>query len=249
LNEGQRAIIAARAKVMFEEEAAERERAHQFKRRSDGSENESVIDAPSPQPSPVGRGSDAPSPQPSPDGRGSKSTATANLQEPGRTANAQAAELLNISERSVATASRVLQRGDEQVIAAVESGALAVSDARAIVDRPKDQQRQALAAVRQGRARTLRRAAEQAFGVATPPCGAGVWPALESAGGTPTPQSRRQLRREATRFVRQLDKLLLRLDALTAAFGANEHTDRMRQCLHHLVDLFRDFAQHCLPSK
>lgn len=30
LNEGQRAIIAARAKGMFEEEAAERERAHQF---------------------------------------------------------------------------------------------------------------------------------------------------------------------------------------------------------------------------
>ena len=32
LNEGQRAIIAARAKGMFEDEAADRERAHQFGR-------------------------------------------------------------------------------------------------------------------------------------------------------------------------------------------------------------------------
>ncbi|HET6883824.1 MAG TPA: ParB N-terminal domain-containing protein [Pirellulales bacterium] len=210
LNEGQRAIIAARAKVMFEEEAAERKRASQF----GGQE----------------LGTDQP--------ENGENTVGANLRQPGRS-NDQAAELLNVSPRSVCTASRVLKSADEQVIAAVESGDVAVSDAGTVADRPKDQQRQALAAVRQGRARTLRHAAEQEFGAQSSP-------AQSDSSAAP---SARELRREATRFVRQLDKLLLRLDALTAAFGANEHTDRMRQCLHHLVDLFRDFAQQCLPSK
>ena len=82
------------------------------------------------------------------------------LQSPARTAGADAAELLNVSERSVATASRVLKSADEQVIAAVESGDVAVSDAAAVANRPKEEQRRALAATRQGRARTLRQAAE-----------------------------------------------------------------------------------------
>jgi ParB-like chromosome segregation protein Spo0J len=223
LNEGQRAIIAARAKAMFEDEAAERKRAGQFGRQPADDD---------------GLG----------DNENGQTTVAANLQQPGR-ACAQAAELLNVSERSVFSASRVVERGDEQVIAAVESGDVAVSDARAVVDRPKDEQRQALEAVRQGRARTLRQAAEQEFGAAASPCGAGVSPDSENAGGTPTPQNnRRQLRAEATRFVRQVDKLVLRLNALTAAFGANEHTDHMRQCLHRLIDLFHDFAQQYLPS-
>ena len=172
LNEGQRAIIAARAKGMFEDEAAERERAHQFGRGTQaraGMDGESEFGPPSPQPSPEGRGSvQPPSPRPSPEGRGSTDdekrreiAAIANLHEPGRTVNQQAAELLSVSPRSVATASRVLKSADEQVIAAVESGDVAVSDAASVADRPKDQQRQALEAKRAGRARTLRQAAEE----------------------------------------------------------------------------------------
>jgi hypothetical protein len=214
LNEGQRAITAARAKAMFEDEAAERKRACQFGRQPAADD---------------GLG----------DNENGQTTVAANLQQPGR-ACAQAAELLNVSERSVFSASRVVELGDEQVIAAVESGDVAVSDARAIVDRPKDEQRQALEAVREGRARTLRQAAEQEFGTPSPA------PQSAEAGAA---SARRHLRREATLFVRQLDKLLLRLDALTVTFGASEHTDRMRQCLHHLVDLFRDFARHCLPER
>ena len=85
---------------------------------------------------------------------------TANGQSPARTAGADAAELLNVSERSVARASHVLKSADEQVIAAVESGDVAVSDAAAVANRPKEEQRRALEATRQGRARTLRQAAE-----------------------------------------------------------------------------------------
>lgn len=191
LDESQRSIIAARAKGMFEDEAAERERAHQFGQTA------------------------AKTPQ---------NTATANLQLPGRTANAQAAELLNVSERSVASASRVLERGDEHVIAAVESGNIAVSDARAIADRPKHEQRQALDIVRQGRVRTLRQAAEQEFGEQPP-----------RAVASPQPEpafSRKRLRTEGKRFTRDLEKLLHRLDAITAACGGpNDYTRHIQECL------------------
>jgi hypothetical protein len=216
LNEGQRAIIAARAKGMFEDEAAERERAHQFRQ---------------PQQSPATEGGETETLR--------ETTAIANLHEPGRTVNEQAAELLNVSPRSVATASRVLKSADEQVIAAVESGDVAVSDAASVANRPKDQQRQALQAKRQGRARTLRQAAEE---LGDNPTSSEV----TEANGAPT---RRQRRAEATRFVRQLDKLLLRLDALTAAFGPSDHTQHMRDCLHRLVDAFRDFARHFLRAE
>ena len=161
---------------------------------------------------------------------------------------------MNVSPRSVCIASRVLKSADEQVIAAVESGDVAVSDAAAIADRPKDEQRQAIEAKREGRARTLRQAAEEldddSSGLEAS-CGVGVSPASEQAGGTPGPQSsRRVLRSEANRFARELDKLYRRVDVLTVACGgANEHTDYLRDCLRIVIDAFRDFVHHFLPAE
>jgi hypothetical protein len=217
LNESQRAMIAAQAKGMFEEEAAQRERAGQF-----GHDRQT----------PSTEGAECEKPR--------EIAAAANLQQPGR-ATAKAAELLNVSERSVFTAARVLQTADEQVIAAVVSGDVAVSDAAAVANRPKDQQRRALEATHQGRARTLRQAAELE-GENSEAAEAGekerAWPA------------RRRIQSEAKGFTRELDKLLLRLDALTAACGgANQHTDRMRDCLRRLIDHFRDFVRHSLPTE
>ena len=219
LNEGQRAIIAARAKGMFEDEAAERKRASQF-----GSEQRSPA---------VGGAADE---------KPRENTVTANLQSPARTAGADAAALLNVSERSVATASRVLKSADEQVIAAVESGDVAVSDAAAVANRPKEEQRRALEATRQGRARTLRQAAELD--------GGGNSEAAEAGEKDGAWSARRRVQSEAKGFARELDKLLLRLDALTAACGGgNQHTDRMRDCLRRLIDHFRDFVGHFLPTE
>ncbi|HUY87986.1 MAG TPA: hypothetical protein VMV10_04550 [Pirellulales bacterium] len=51
-------------------------------------------------------------------------------------------------------------------------------------------------------------------------------------------------------FARDLDNLLRRVDAMTAACGGgNPHTDRMRDCLRRLIDHFRDFVRHFLPAE
>jgi len=121
LDESQRSVIAARAKVMFKKEAAERTRAHQF---GSPAGNAAAWDR-DPQKSRV-------------------SSASANLRKPIGT-DGRAAALLNVSARSVTTASRVVAAGDEQLIAAVESGLVSVSDAAAILDLPKNAQREAVA--------------------------------------------------------------------------------------------------------
>lgn len=53
---------------------------------------------------------------------------------------AQAAEMLNVSERSVRTAKTVLEHGAPELMAAVESGEVAVSAAAAVATLPKDEQ-------------------------------------------------------------------------------------------------------------
>jgi ParB-like chromosome segregation protein Spo0J len=138
LNESQRAIVAARAKGLFEEEAAERQAAGRF-----GSRGES----------PAAEGADMQ--------KAHDFAVTANLQSPATTASAEAAALLNVSERSVATASKVLDRAEPEIVSAVESGSVAVSDAAAIVALSPEQQRQAIERVNCGEARTLRQAARR----------------------------------------------------------------------------------------
>jgi hypothetical protein len=206
LNESQRSIIAARAKVMFESEAADRKASSQF-----GDDRRS----------PSGELGD--------DEKHREITVGANLHPPCAKVNDQAASALNVSARSVATASKVLESGDERVIAAIDAGTISVSDAAAIVDLPKEQQRQALDDVRRGRARTLRQAAKipDPEDDATP-----TRSASEEGQRGEQLFSRKRLRVECKRFTIDLDKLFRRLDAVAAACGGpNEYTQRARDCL------------------
>jgi hypothetical protein len=204
LNESQRSIIAARAKVMFENEERERDDCMRFSKRHDGPSDE-VRDGEKPREISTG----------------------ANLHP---RLNEQAAAVLNVSARSVATASRVLQSGDERVIAAIDAGTISVSDAAAVADLPKEQQRQALDDVRRGRARTLRQAAkipDEEEPAATP-----AQSASEDAGRGEQLFSRKRLRVECKRFTIDLEKLFRRLDAVAAVCGGpNEYTQRARDCL------------------
>jgi len=126
LDESQRSVIASRAKEMFKDEAAERQRSRQFGRRIANPPSE-VIEGQKPRISTVG----------------------VNLHRPERS-NSQAARMFNVSEKSVAFANRVLASGHEQVIAAVEGGSISVSDAAAIVKLPKPRQRELLGTRKRG---------------------------------------------------------------------------------------------------
>ncbi|HUY37092.1 MAG TPA: hypothetical protein VMV69_30535 [Pirellulales bacterium] len=82
---------------------------------------------------------------------------------------AQAAELLNVSERSVDFARRVRQRGHEALLAAVEAGQVSVSDAAKVAEKPKDIQQAAVDAVKDGRAKTAAEAARRLQPSGLPP--------------------------------------------------------------------------------
>jgi N6-adenosine-specific RNA methylase IME4 len=69
---------------------------------------------------------------------------------PGKDANLQvsreqAAQLLNVSERSVASASRVLEHGAPELVAAVEKGEVSVSAAADVASLPEPEQREIVA--------------------------------------------------------------------------------------------------------
>jgi hypothetical protein len=201
LNESQRSIVGARAKDMYAEEAAERKAATQF---AEGN---------------AGRPRDE-----NDDEKHRQITVSANLRSP-LTADAQAAKLLNVSPRSITFASRILESGDEQVIAAIEQGDITVSDAASVIALPKPKQREALDEVRHGRARTLRQAAK-------------IQEEEEEAQTAPARQigdelfSRKRLRIECKRFAIDLDKLLKRVDTVAMACGGpNDYTRRARECL------------------
>jgi ParB-like chromosome segregation protein Spo0J len=206
LSESQRAIVAARAKSMFEEEAAERIAAGQFRPRSELNTTEGV------------------------DGqKRHDSTAFANLQKPPVHAHTQAAALLNVSPRSVATASRVLARGEAEVVSAVESGSIAVSDAAAVVGLPADEQREAVERVKSGKARTLR----QAVGRGRRAKGGGEAPADAADADS-------IVRRECQKFGPEASRLLRRAETIARAGGANVVTDRLIAAVNHVLRIFND---------
>jgi hypothetical protein len=69
-----------------------------------------------------------------------------------------AGEMLNVSRRSVARASKVLEKGGPELVEAVEKGEVSVSDAAAVADKPPEVQRTAVEAVQAGVAPTLQAA-------------------------------------------------------------------------------------------
>lgn len=84
------------------------------------------------------------------------STASANLR--GSEAAAVAA---GVSAKTMESAERVAANAPKQIIDAVRDGDVAVSDAAAIADLPKSEQKQALAKVESGEAKTLKAAAKR----------------------------------------------------------------------------------------
>jgi hypothetical protein len=73
----------------------------------------------------------------------------------------EAAETLNVSPRSVRAGKKVVEKGEPELIRAVEEGAVSVSDAAKVADRPAKVQRDAVAAVKEGRAKTVAKAAKE----------------------------------------------------------------------------------------
>lgn len=76
----------------------------------------------------------------------------------GQICTSSAAALLGVSERSVKSGRKVRETGAPALLAAVESGSVAVSDAAGIVDLPPAEQEALVAEVRSGKHKTLRRA-------------------------------------------------------------------------------------------
>jgi len=74
---------------------------------------------------------------------------------------AEAAEMMNVSPRLVASAHKVEESGADELRAAVASGEVSVSDAAAIVDQPKSVQKKAVKAKRDGKATTVKKAAAE----------------------------------------------------------------------------------------
>lgn len=196
LDESQRSLIAVRAKEMFKKEAVERHRAQRFGARSR-------------------------SPTSGLDGmqKPRDSTVCANLHRPSAS-NDQAGAALNVSARLVAAATRVVATGDEQLLEAIRMGEVSVSDAAAILDQPQDRQREAVALVRSGAARTVRQAVQQLTG--TPPIDEAPPPAIRAG----------DLRRACQRFASGYEKLSREIDiAARSCGGANVYTRRAHESL------------------
>lgn len=81
----------------------------------------------------------------------------ANLPASG-VSQARAAEMLNVSERSVRAAAKVIHEGDSELVHAVERGDVAVSAAAKVAALPKEEQREV---VQQGRVKEVAKAARQ----------------------------------------------------------------------------------------
>lgn len=69
-----------------------------------------------------------------------------------------AAEMLNVSSRSIANAEDVIENAPPEVVKAVESGVVSVSDAASTAGLPKSKQKAALSKVKSGKAKTMRAA-------------------------------------------------------------------------------------------
>jgi ParB-like chromosome segregation protein Spo0J len=227
LSESQRAALAARVKGMFEEEAAERQRARQF-----GSPRKNR--------SPLGGCIEKPR----------ESTVCADLHRPCPS-NDRAAAMFNVSARLVALASRVIDQGDPLLLDAINAGQATVSDAAAVLSLAKEDQRSAVAAIRSGQARTLRQAAK-ANRASREAASRGV-PGLplidESERHSP-----QRVRRVAKCFEAQCETLARYIElAGSACGGTNDYTRRMREGLEQIRRIMRecshDFGRRKRPTR
>ena len=228
LNESQRAVIAARMKELFADEADELQRARQFGRRRE-IPTDGVVSVEIPR----------------------ESAVYVNLHTPRRGVTARAAKVLNVSESSVGHASRVLNEGDELLIESIEFGQVTVSDAVAVLKLPKAEQRAAVEAVRSGKARTVRSAAKKAREIkAAQVSGVPGLPHFDDREQL----SPKQFRRAARKFSEQCDTLLRFIDLVTAACGGpNDHSRRMRdnvdQLLRAIHDCTTEFGREMRKAK
>ena len=216
LSESQRSVVAAKAKEMFKEEAAERQRGQCFGSPAKNPSNE-VRDDKKTRLSPV----------------------CADLHRPGPS-NDKAGMMFNVSARMVALASRVLAEGDEQLVAAIESGLVTVSDAATVLHLPKEQQREAAAKVRSGKFRLLQHAIEPAPRHTAP---SSEQP-FDDDDDEPMP-NRHQLRRAFKRFAEMQDKLVHEVDtAAVACGGPNDFTHRAREHLAQALRAMHECLNH-----
>lgn len=83
----------------------------------------------------------------------------AALRKNAQTSLSEVSRQLNVSERLVGHATKVLRDGDESLVQAVRDGQVAVSDASRVSSLPKSKQSEAVEAVKEGKARTVSAAA------------------------------------------------------------------------------------------
>ena len=74
----------------------------------------------------------------------------------------EAANLLSVSTRAVETARKILNAGSQQLVAGVDAGDIAVSDAASVADLPPEEQNTLLGRVRAGEVKNLKAARRQA---------------------------------------------------------------------------------------
>jgi hypothetical protein len=218
LNESQRSMVAAHAKHLFEHEGIKRR--HEQLNQSQPQAGET----------PTSEGVDC-----------------ANWHSGTLNANREAGDLMNVSPRSVARASKLIAEGDEEVLRAVETGTVTVSDATSISHLPKEHQRAALAAVAAGQARTLREASDligdgpTSDGPASSEPSAneptsGVATAVSTGGSKRARRSKRadtkvspkRAAQECRSMEDSLTKLTERVDRLDHCEEAKAHTGRIR---------------------
>jgi len=115
MDESQRAMVAARLEKMFKEDAGKAKRAGNVKGGVHSGES-----------------------------RRAETKSPANLPTTSVEAREEAAKLMNVSGRSVNSASRVLRNGCDELVKAVESGSIAVSKAERISSLPMEEQQDAI---------------------------------------------------------------------------------------------------------
>ena len=159
---------------------------------------------------------------------------------------AQAAKLLNVSERSVDSARRVRQHGHEALLAAVEAGQVSVSDAAKVADKPRHVQKAVVDAVKNGRAKTAAEAVRRLQPSELPP---DTTPTVTDALGIPVPEPYLAVfatRSEFQAAARKLDEARRAVEEL-AESPAGFY---LRKELQHLTGKFKEIkfvVSHTAP--